>query len=301
MKKISKWSVLAGSLLALIALPASAIDSARICADAAAVLIDGDAYAQPEKSRGYGLSDPVIVWSSDEGYEGTCLLDSEGRVYEVTITQFPSPPSSDNGQAYGLTCSSDKGRRKECRLRNRSEVRLEKQLSKNPCIEGRSWGQNDTTLWVSDGCRGRFLISPLPTWTTHTIRCESLRGTRKQCPVKSDAEVRLVRKESRTECRKGENWGHYGDTLWVDNGCRGIFEVKPRGSWGSGDESLKSRADRACRARADSHGFDVLRITNSTVTGRYVEVEMPSERRSVRVNLLCRYNSTNNSTELFSQ
>ncbi len=301
MKRTSKWSILAGSLLALIALPASAIDSARICADAAAVLIDEDVWVQPEGSRAYGLSDPVIVWSTDEGYEGTCLIDNEGRVYEVKVTRFPSPPSSDIGQAYSLTCSSDKGQRKECRLRSRGEVRLERQLSRNPCVEGRSWGQSDTTLWVSDGCRGRFLISPLPSWTTYSVRCESLRGTRKECPVKSDAEVRLIRRESRNDCKQGSNWGHDGDTLWVDNGCRGIFEVKPRGSWEAGGESLKSRADRACRDRADSLGFDVVRISNSTVNGRYVEVEMPSERRGVRVNLMCRYNSTNNSTELFSQ
>ncbi len=300
MRRISKWCLAVSSLLVLFALPASAIDSARICSDAAEVLIDGDVYVRSQGSRSYGLSNPVISWSNDDGYEGTCSIDSEGRIYEVKVTRFPQWGGSGTDQAYSITCSSDKNRRRECSLRSAGEVRLEKQLSKSACIEGRTWGQSGTMIWVNDGCRARFLVYPLPSWTTYSMRCDSIKGRRKNCSVKSGAEVRLLKKESRTGCEQGRSWGHYGDILWVDDGCRAVFEVRPRGSWGSGNEALERQAERACRDRAGSQGFDVVRITSAQVRGRYVEVEMLSQRRGIQVYLSCRYDSTYGSTELSS-
>ena len=33
---------------------------------------------------------------------------------------------------------------------------LIEQLSRTPCIEGRSWGWEGNQIWVDQGCRGRF-------------------------------------------------------------------------------------------------------------------------------------------------
>lgn len=43
----------------------------------------------------------------------------------------------------------------------RPEVRLDRQLSKNPCVLGESWGVDDEGLWVDRGCKAVFEISGL--------------------------------------------------------------------------------------------------------------------------------------------
>lgn len=39
-------------------------------------------------------------------------------------------------------------------------VRLVRQSSKSPCIEGRSWGYNGRKIWVDKGCEGDFAYVP---------------------------------------------------------------------------------------------------------------------------------------------
>ncbi len=39
-----------------------------------------------------------------------------------------------------------------------SRVRLERQISKTRCIEGRTWGFNRAGVWVTQGCAGVFLV-----------------------------------------------------------------------------------------------------------------------------------------------
>lgn len=59
---------------------------------------------------------------------------------------------------YTVTCSSNDGRYRTCHWApGQGRPRLIEQLSRDPCIEGRSWGRADrNTLWVSRGCRARF-------------------------------------------------------------------------------------------------------------------------------------------------
>jgi hypothetical protein len=38
-------------------------------------------------------------------------------------------------------------------------VKLTRRLSKNPCIEGRSWGFDRRGVWVDDGCRAVFEVA----------------------------------------------------------------------------------------------------------------------------------------------
>jgi len=52
-------------------------------------------------------------------------------------------------------CESDNGRTRYCEAGSR-RVSLQRQLSKAPCIEGRSWGTDRRGVWVSQGCRGEF-------------------------------------------------------------------------------------------------------------------------------------------------
>jgi hypothetical protein len=38
----------------------------------------------------------------------------------------------------------------------RGEVRLVRQQSRAPCVEGQSWGLSKHSVWVSGGCRATF-------------------------------------------------------------------------------------------------------------------------------------------------
>lgn len=61
------------------------------------------------------------------------------------------------GSGYTVTCSSNGNRTQTCAWQGRGRPVLIEQLSGSPCIEGRSWGsRGGNTIWVSNGCRGRF-------------------------------------------------------------------------------------------------------------------------------------------------
>ncbi len=49
-----------------------------------------------------------------------------------------------------VRCESVKNRSNECRLEGRP--RLIRQLSGSPCVEGETWGQSRSGVWVTRGC-----------------------------------------------------------------------------------------------------------------------------------------------------
>ena len=57
-----------------------------------------------------------------------------------------------------VSCSSNDNRRNWCNVDTRGGVRLYKQKSDSPCIQGRTWGYNRNGIWVDRGCRGEFQI-----------------------------------------------------------------------------------------------------------------------------------------------
>lgn len=62
------------------------------------------------------------------------------------------------GNATGtVTCASTDDRRRQCPWNSRwGRPRLIQQISSRPCIEGRTWGFMASSIWVDNGCRGRF-------------------------------------------------------------------------------------------------------------------------------------------------
>lgn len=55
-----------------------------------------------------------------------------------------------------VTCESNKKRQVECPMNTSGEVRMVRQLSKTPCVEGQNWGLFKHSVWVKDGCRATF-------------------------------------------------------------------------------------------------------------------------------------------------
>ena len=56
------------------------------------------------------------------------------------------------------------------------------------------------------------------------IRLESRDGRYRAVQVRTDNYVHLERRLSDSPCRQGFSWGYDGNRIWVDNGCRAIFE-----------------------------------------------------------------------------
>jgi hypothetical protein len=142
-----------------------------------------------------------------------------------------------------LRCESSDGRSRQCPVDPRGGVRLVRQLSRSPCVEGRSWGVDRVGVWVSQGCRAEFAVGYRGNrgygWgrgddysdrygnsSAQLFRCESNDGRGRRCDVPVYRDVHLVRQMSRSACTEGHSWGRDRRGVWVDRGCRAEFSVR---------------------------------------------------------------------------
>ena len=265
-----------------------------VCAEAARTLVDGTRSMLDNSSASRSATHNEIRWSTHEGHKGVCRVDSEGRVYEIAITEFP--PRA--GYEYSLTCSSVRYRRKECQLKEPGSVRLDRQLSKAQCVQNRTWGSDNRVLWVDQGCSGQFTVTTRPAWEPYSLTCESIRNGRTECRMKGAADVSISRQLSSTSCRLNTNWGVSNDVLWVDRGCRAVFRVSPVNSDGY-PGNVRTAAIRACDNRARSRGYDVLNARVLEAEKNHVDVELLGERKQIRVDLFCRYDTATRQANLY--
>jgi Protein of unknown function (DUF3011) len=129
-----------------------------------------------------------------------------------------------------VSCDSNDNRRKVCRVDTRGGVRLVKQHSDSPCIQGRTWGYNRNAIWVDRGCRAEFEVGRYGGgsgggYGGRTISCESNDMRRHWCNVDTRGGVRLARQKSDSPCVQGRTWGYNRNGIWVDRGCRGEFRI----------------------------------------------------------------------------
>jgi Protein of unknown function (DUF3011) len=127
-----------------------------------------------------------------------------------------------------VSCDSDDMRRHWCRVDTRGGVRLYKQKSDSPCIQGRSWGYNRDGIWVDRGCRAEFEVGREGGGGGsggQTVSCDSDDMRRHWCRVDTRGGVRLLRQKSDSPCVRGSTWGYNRDGIWVDRGCRAEFQV----------------------------------------------------------------------------
>src|SRR5262245_21008573 len=66
---------------------------------------------------------------------------------------------------------------------------------------------------------------PPPQLQRLTITCESEVGTRKTCPADTAEGVVLVRSTGSAACLLGKTWGYDDKSIWVADGCSGMFLV----------------------------------------------------------------------------
>ena len=100
---------------------------------------------------------------------------------------------------------------------------------------------------------------------TSTVRCEAPGRSQTQCPIPSNAQVRLARTLSQEACREGHNWGVGTSFIWVNGGCRAEFAVTSTGyETGPGYAHANPNQLRACRSEADrrlaAYSYDQISV-----------------------------------------
>ena len=154
----------------------------------------------------------------------------------VFAAAYAAPAPAEAQSGYGqpqqkITCSSDDGRRHWCDVGGRGNIRLGRQISGSPCVEGDTWGVDNRGVWVDRGCRAEFFVGGgrsqgYPSSQGRVVSCSSDDGRRNWCDVGGSRNIRLSRQISGSPCIQGDTWGVDNRGVWVDRGCRADFSVR---------------------------------------------------------------------------
>jgi hypothetical protein len=144
-----------------------------------------------------------------------------------------TPAASGEPATGRIVTVESEGMQREVRyVSTRGGVRLRRQLSREACVEGVSWGFDRESVWVDKGCRAELEIGGASTSGTgslfggpSTVKVESKGMQRTYKRTSTKGGVRLSRQLSREACVEGVSWGFDRDGIWVDQGCRAEFQV----------------------------------------------------------------------------
>ncbi len=85
---------------------------------------------------------------------GMCSVVS---IAALNAQQAPSsPPGAAQTPVTSLTCTSKPGERTQCPADTSAGVVLLRSMGDAPCLLGRTWGYDQTSVWVQDGCSAEF-------------------------------------------------------------------------------------------------------------------------------------------------
>ncbi|GAB3062296.1 hypothetical protein GCM10027214_29610 [Stenotrophomonas tumulicola] len=138
-----------------------------------------------------------------------------------------------NGNDRTIRCESQNNRERVCNTGWRN-ARLVRQISGSPCVEGRSWGARNGTVWVNSGCRAEFAEGRGQgggNWgggnNNYSVTCSSNDKRRNTCAWNArQGRPVVIQQLSGSACREGQSWGYSNGSLWVSNGCRARFGVR---------------------------------------------------------------------------
>ncbi len=193
------------------------------------------------EGRTWGYTDRAI-WVS-----GGCRAEFEVKLGGPDV---PSPrpipaPAPLPAEAFVL-CESLDGRDRFCNLPiDADRVVLERQISRSPCIEGRSWGYRQSGIFVTNGCRAEFRVVDYRGdrgdrgrrgrggrfdgrgEDVERLTCSSTNGRRNYCNYPNRG-VRMIQQVSRAPCVEDRTWGRDRQGVWVDRGCAAVFDIRDR-------------------------------------------------------------------------
>ena len=129
------------------------------------------------------------------------------------------------------------------------------------------------------------------------FECFSERQLYRECRIPAPGPVRLLRAASRDPCIEGRTWGLRGDRVWVDQGCRGVFEVttRPVGPTGPVRPPVvpgvqpQVRGEALCRQEAQRQQVIVRGVSAFVPRGRYLEATVEAQQGRDRLRFVCHY------------
>jgi hypothetical protein len=155
------------------------------------------------------------------------------------VFETGGPDWSERPSGRTVTVESRNQERYYYRISTRGGVRLFRQISRDACVEGVSWGFDRDGIWVDKGCRAEFEVgsSSSSGWSgggssggglfggPQTVKVESKNQQRTYRRISTRGGVRLKDQLSRDACVEGISWGFDRDGIWVDKGCRAEFQI----------------------------------------------------------------------------
>src|SRR5687768_5717676 len=88
------------------------------------------------------------------------LLLGGSDLQGASTPQATAPATAEQNGAQppqpSLTCESKPGQRTQCQADTSAGVVLLRSTGDAPCLLGRTWGYDQNSVWVSDGCSGEF-------------------------------------------------------------------------------------------------------------------------------------------------
>lgn len=146
-----------------------------------------------------------------------------------------SPYNSQNNSRNQLVrCESPDYGYKACSAPGASRAAVARQLSQAACIEGRTWGFNNSGIWVDHGCAAEFSVDNRGGYgydngnaygRNSIVKCESPKFKDRRCPADTSRGVQLARQLSQAACIQGQDWGYDRNSIWVRDGCAAEFQL----------------------------------------------------------------------------
>jgi hypothetical protein len=91
-----------------------------------------------------------------------CVVAAALAAASVAAHAAPDPQAESASpatvaQQNRVPCASQPGERQHCAADTSAGVALASSSGSSPCLLGKTWGYDDTGIWVSDGCSGEFI------------------------------------------------------------------------------------------------------------------------------------------------
>lgn len=224
-------------LAVFFAIPATA-GEARKSADRVICGSPGGTYRECRVGSG-GSIELVSEQSENRCFEGTTWGTRSGGVVWVDrgcsgVFRIYAPEAREQNTKITLrtvTCESADGTRRHCPAESKHGIAIAKRMGEAACVLDETWGFDDEGIWVDKGCSAQFALGGfrLPSKSVPAlavlIKCESIDGNDKECPITINRGIGLVRVLGENACVLNRSWGYHPKGIWVTSDCRAEFAV----------------------------------------------------------------------------
>src|SRR5690349_10801100 len=77
-------------------------------------------------------------------------------IVPLSVVQVAAQATPSTATPTTITCASKPGEREQCAADTSAGVVLVKSTGAAACLLGKTWGYDNKSIWVSDGCVGEF-------------------------------------------------------------------------------------------------------------------------------------------------